>query len=169
MALNCGIHYKTIARLGCDLKVSEDFWSYFWEAQKIGLNFDGELFGSGLTLQQLINFGFKGPDEEGSNCWLNYRGSKGYPIPDWLITIKVIPDDDKTEPFEAFTTGELSQSDLVECARTGLIYVRDINSRWVFPEERPPKTKKVEVLEPTIDLKSPKSSNVIEFSKGQGT
>ena len=70
MALNCGIHYKTIARLGCDLKVSEDFWSYFWEAQKIGLNFDGELFGSGLTLQQLINFGFKGPDEEGSNCWL---------------------------------------------------------------------------------------------------
>ena len=85
MALNCGIHYKTIARLGCDLKVSEDFWSYFWEAQKIGLNFDGELFGSGLTLQQLINFGFKGPDEEGSNCWLNYRGSKGYPFPDYSV------------------------------------------------------------------------------------
>ena len=163
MALNCGIHYKTIALISSDLKVSKDFWSRFWAYQKIGLNFDGELFGSSLTLQQLINYGFKGPDEEGSNCWLNYYGSKGYPIPDWLITIKVIPDDDKTEPFEAFTTGELSKSDLVECARTGLIYVRDINSRWVFPEERPPKTKKVEVLEPTVDLKLTKPSNVIEF------
>ena len=163
MALNCGIHYKTIARISSDLKLQDWFWRDFWETSKIGLNFDGELYGSGLSLQTLIEAGFTGPDEEGSNCWLNYYGSKGYPIPDWLITIKVIPDDDKTEPFEAFTTGELSKSDLVECARTGLIYVRDINSRWVFPEERPPKTKKVEVLEPTVDLKPTKPSNVIEF------
>ena len=168
MALNCGIHYKTIARLGRDLKVSEGFWSGFWANQKIGLNFDGELFGSNLTLQQLINYGFKGPDEEGSNCWWNYYGSKGYPIPDWLIRIEVIPDDDKTEPFEAFTT-KWSEIDIVQCYKTDLVYVRDINSRWVFPEERLTDTKKVEVLEPTVDLKSPKSSNVIEFSKGQGT
>ena len=163
MALNCGIHYRTIALISSDLKLSDWFWRDFWNKQKIGLNFDGELYGSGLSLQKLIEAGFTGPDEESSNCWWYYYGSKGYPIPDWLIRIQVIPDDDKTEPFEAFTTGELSKSDLVECARTGLIYVRDINSRWVFPEERPPKTKKVEVLEPTVDLKPPKPSNVIEF------
>ena len=142
MALNCGIHYRTIALISSDLKLSDWFWRGFWNTHKIGLNFDGELFGSNLTLQQLINYGFKGPDEEGSNCWWNYYGSKGYPIPDWLITIKVIPDDDKTEPFWAFTTGMLSKSDLVECARTGLIFVRNINSRWVFPEEPPNETKK---------------------------
>ena len=162
MALNCGIHYKTIARISSDLKLQDWFWRDFWETSKIGLNFDGELYGSGLSLQTLIEAGFKGPEEEGSNCWLNYNGPKGYPFPDWLIIIQVIPDDDKTEPFQAFTT-KWSESDIAECARTGLIYVRDINSRWVFPEVRPNVTKQVEIAETIVDLKPSKPSNVIEF------
>ena len=131
MALNCGIHYKTIAVISSDLKLSDWFWRDFWNTQKIGLNFDGELYGTSFTLSNLIEAGFTGPDKEGSNCCWN-RPDLGYP--DWLLQIRVIPNDDKVEPFWAFTT-KFSHSDIVECARTGLIYVRDINSRWVFPDE----------------------------------
>ena len=46
MALNCGIHYKTIARITSDLKLQDWFWRDFWATSKIGLNFDGELYGS---------------------------------------------------------------------------------------------------------------------------
>ena len=133
MALNCGIHYKTIAVISSDLKLNDWFWRDFWNTQKIGLNFDGELYGSSFTLPNLIEAGFTGPDKEGSNCCWNPLDF-GNPNPDWLLQIKVIPDDDKAEPFWAFTT-KFSHSDIVECARTGLIYVRNINSRWVFPDE----------------------------------
>ena len=72
MALNCGIHYKTIAVISSDLKLSDWFWRDFWNTQKIGLNFDGELYGTGFTLPKLIEAGFTAPDKEGSNCcWGN--------------------------------------------------------------------------------------------------
>ena len=87
MALNCGIHYKTIALISSDLKLSDWFWRDFWNNQKIGLNFDGELYGSGFTLQKLIEAGLTGPDEEGSNCCLNGIGL-GNPHPDWLLQTK---------------------------------------------------------------------------------
>lgn len=62
------------------------------------------------------------------------RISSDLKLSDWLLKIRIIPDADKVEPFGAFTI-KWSESDLVECARTSLISVRDINSLWVFPDE----------------------------------
>ena len=130
MALDARIHYRTFARIDRNPAISSRYWSKLFDTYQIGLNFDGELFGLGERFEALIDAGFEWKNEDCSEICLNTsKGRAG-----WLRLIRVVPDDLKIEPFEAWTI-EGSRCEFVQCQWSSLFFIRDVNSKWEFPDQ----------------------------------
>ena len=125
MALDARIHYRTFARIDRNPAISSRCWSKLFDTYKIGLNFDGELFGLGDRFEALIEAGFEWKNEDSSEICLNTtKGRAG-----WLKRIRVVPDDISIEPFDAWIL-ENSRCNFVQCSFTDLFFVKDVNSHW---------------------------------------
>ena len=125
MALDARIHYRTFARIDRNPAISSRYWSKLFDTYKIGLNFDGELFGLGERFEALIDAGFEWKNEDCSEICLNTsKGRAG-----WLQGIRVVPDDLTIEPFDAWIL-ENSRCNFVQCSFTQQFFVRDVNSHW---------------------------------------
>ena len=71
MALDARIHYKTFARVNLKPNVKPRFWARLFDAYKVGLNFDGKLFGLGDRFDTLVDEGFRWKDENTSEICMN--------------------------------------------------------------------------------------------------
>ena len=130
MALDARIHYRTFARIDRTPDISSRYWSKLFDTYRVGLNFDGELFGLGDRFEALIDAGFRWKNEDSSEICLNTtKGRAG-----WLQRIRVVPDDLTIEPFEAWTIAG-SRCEFVQCQWSNLFFMRDINSHWEFPDQ----------------------------------
>ena len=125
MALDARIHYKTFARVNLKPNVKPRFWARLFDAYKVGLNFDGELFGLGDPFDTLVDEGFRWKDETTSEICINTTNGRA----EWLKLVKIVPDDIALQPFDAWTL-ENSRCDFVQCSLTELFFVRDVNSHW---------------------------------------
>ena len=125
MALDARIHYRTFARVDLKPNVKSHHWARLFDAYKVGLNFDGELFGLGDTLEQLVEAGFQWKNETTSEICINTNRGRA----EWLKLVKIVPDDISIEPFGAWIL-EHSRCNFVQCSLTELFFVRDVNSHW---------------------------------------
>ena len=125
MALDARIHYKTFARVNLKPNVKPRFWARLFDAYKVGLNFDGELFGLGDRFDTLVEEGFRWKDETTSEICMNTTNGRAK----WLKLVKIVPDDIAIQPFDAWVL-ENSRCNFVQCSMTELFFVRDVNSHW---------------------------------------
>ena len=125
MALDARIHYKTFARVNLKPNVEPRFWARLFDAYKVGLNFDGELFGLGDHFDTLVDVGFRWKDETTSEICMNTTNGRAK----WLKLVKIVPDDIAIQPFDAWIL-EDSRCNFVQCSLTELFFVRDVNSHW---------------------------------------
>ena len=125
MALDARIHYKTFARVDLKPNVQAHFWAQLFDAYKVGLNFDGELFGLGDHFETLVEAGFRWNDETTSEICMNTTNGRAK----WLKLVKIVPDDIATQPFDAWML-ENSRCNFVQCSMTELFFLRDVNSHW---------------------------------------
>ena len=125
MALDARIHYKTFARVNLKPNVKPRFWARLFDAYKVGLNFDGELFGLGDPFDTLVDEGFRWKHETTSEICINTTNGRA----EWLKLVKIVPDDIALQPFDAWTL-ENSRCDFVQCSMTELFFVRNVNSHW---------------------------------------
>ena len=125
MALDARIHYKTFARVNLKPNVKPRFWARLFDAYKVGLNFDGELFGLGDRFDTLVEEGFRWKDETTSEICLNTTNGRAK----WLKLVKIVPDDIAIQPFDAWVL-ENSRCNFVQCSMTELFFVKDVNSHW---------------------------------------
>lgn len=127
MAIDARIHFHTLAHWSdYPENISPQFFHKLGKTDVFGRNCDGELLGSGRSLEELITLGFNGPDHEFSQCCLN-RTDIGYP--EWIEGLWIIPHDTSVKPFEAFGL-KGGRSNFVQCSWTQLFYVRDIKCSW---------------------------------------
>ena len=128
MALDFRIHWKTFTRVDINPKVKSEFWSDQFADIRCLFNFDGELWGLGDHIDDLIEAGFRGPFDDAPECCVN-------PIwnpPNWLELYTIMPQDKAEEPFEAI--GLVSgASDLVQSHRTQKVFTRNVDSDWELP------------------------------------
>ena len=129
MALDARIHYKTFARVNLKPNVKPRFWARLFDAYKVGLNFDGELFGLGEQFDTLVDVGFRWKDETTSEICMNTTNGRAK----WLKLVKIVPDDIAIQPFDAWIL-ENSRVNFVQCSLTELFFVRDVNSHWEVNE-----------------------------------
>ena len=127
MALDARIHFKTFARVDLKPNVQPNFWAHLFDAYKVGLNFDGELFGLGDNFETLVDAGFRCEDEIMSEVCLNTTRERAQ----WLKLVKIVPDDTTIQPFDAWIL-ENSRCNFVQCSLTELFFVRDVNSQWAM-------------------------------------
>ena len=125
MALDARVHFKTFARVDLKLNVQPHFWAHLFDAYKVGLNFDGELFGLGDSFDTLVDEGFRWKDETTSEICMNTTNGRAK----WLKLVKIVPDDISIEPFDAWML-ENSRCNFVQCNVTEMFFVRDVNSHW---------------------------------------
>ena len=125
MGLDARIHYKTFARVDLKPNVQAHFWAHLFDAYKVGLNFDGEIFGLGDRLETLVDAGFRWEDETTSEICMNKTKGRAK----WLKLVKIVPDDISIEPFDAWML-ENSRCNFVQCNVTEMFFVRDVNSHW---------------------------------------
>ena len=125
MGLDARIHYKTFARVDLKPNVEPRFWARLFDAYKVGLNFDGELFGLGEQFDTLVDVGFRWKDETTSEICMNTTNGRAK----WLKLVKIVPDDISIEPFDAWML-ENSRCNFVQCNVTEMFFVRDVNSHW---------------------------------------
>lgn len=123
MALDGRIHYKSFARIELRPELDANFWPNFFDHNKIGLNFDGELLGLGKSIEELKKLGFKHPIE----CFGNALPSK---IPEWLERVEIVPHDKAIAAFVAFKLKN-SRCDFVQCQWTSLFFVEGVNCEWI--------------------------------------
>ena len=125
MALDARVHFKTFARVDMKPNVKPRFWGHLFDTYKVGLNFDGELFGLGDSFETLVDAGFRCNDETTSEICINTTNGRA----EWLKLVKIVPDDIALQPFDAWTL-ENSRCDFVQCSMTELFFVRNVNSHW---------------------------------------
>ena len=125
MALDARIHFKTFARVDLKPNLQPNFWAHLFDAYKVGLNFDGELFGLGENLETLVDAGFRWNDETQSEICINTSIGRA----EWLKLVKIVPDDLAVQPFDAWIL-ENSRCNFVQCSLTELFFLRDVNSSW---------------------------------------
>jgi len=125
MALDARIHFRTFARVDLKPTVQPHFWAHLFDAYKVGLNFDGELFGLGDSFETLVDAGFQWKDEIPSEICINTTNGRAK----WLKLVKIVPDDIAIQPFDAWVL-ENSRCNFVQCSMTELFFVRDVNSHW---------------------------------------
>ena len=125
MALDARIHYKTFARVDLKPNVQAHFWAQLFDAYKVGLNFDGELFGLGDHFETLVEAGFRWNDETTSEICINTTRGRAK----WLKLVKIVPDDIALQPFDAWIL-ENSRCNFVQCSMTELFFVKGVNSHW---------------------------------------
>ena len=125
MGLDARIHYKTFARIDLKPNIKPRFWARLFDAYRVGLNFDGELFGLGERFDTLVNVGFRWKDETTSEICMNITNGRAK----WLKLVKIVPDDISIEPFDAWML-ENSRCNFVQCNVTEMFFVRDVNSHW---------------------------------------
>ena len=125
MALDARVHFKTFARVDLKPNVQSHFWAHLFDAYKVGLNFDGELFGVGDRFETLVDAGFRWNDEATSEICINTINGRAA----WLKLVKIVPDDIALQPFDAWIL-ENSRCNFVQCSMTELFFVRDVNSHW---------------------------------------
>ena len=125
MALDARIHYKTFARVDLKPNLQAHFWAHLFVAYKVGLNFDGELFGLGDSFETLVDAGFRWKDEIPSEICINTTNGRAK----WLKLVKIVPDDVALQPFDAWIL-ENSRCNFVQCSMTELFFVKDLNSHW---------------------------------------
>ena len=125
MALDSRVHFKTFAKVDLQPNVKPHFWAYLFETYKVGLNFDGELFGLGDSFETLVDAGFRWNDETTSEICMNTTNGRAK----WLKLIKIVPDDIALQPFDAWILDN-SRCNFVQCSLTGLFFVKDVNSHW---------------------------------------
>jgi len=125
MGLDARIHYKTFARVNLKPNVKPRFWGHLFDTYKVGLNFDGELFGLGDSFEILVDAGFRWNDETTSEICMNTTNGRAK----WLKLIKIVPDDIALQPFDAWILDN-SRCNFVQCSLTGLFFVKDVNSHW---------------------------------------
>ena len=129
MALDARIHYRTFARIDLNPTIRSEFWNGLFGTYKVGLNFDGELFGLGEQLEHLIDAGFAFSGGDTSDVCMNTTKERSR----WLQSIMVVPHDDAVEPFQAWSVFG-SRCNFVQCHVTELFFVREVNSTWEFLE-----------------------------------
>ena len=125
MALDARVHFKTFARVDLKPNVQAHFWAHLFDAYKVGLNFDGELFGLGDRFETLVDAGFRWNDETTSEICINTSIGRA----EWLKLVKIVPDDLALQPFDAWIL-ENSRVNFVQCSLTELFFARDVNSHW---------------------------------------
>ena len=125
MALDARIHYRTFARVNLQPNVKPRFWGHLFDTYKVGLNFDGELFGLGDSFETLVDAGFRWEDETTSVICMNTTNGRAK----WLKLVRIVPDDIAIQPFDAWIL-ENSRVNFVQCVLTELFFVRDVNSYW---------------------------------------
>ena len=128
MPLDARIHFKTFARIDKNPNVRPDDWARIFEPYQLGLNFDGELWGVGNEIDDLIEVGFRGPNETSSECCWN-SSLKGYAS--WLKRIRVTPTLQTIEPFDAWTVSG-SSCNFVQCQWSNQVFVKNLNSSWDY-------------------------------------
>ena len=127
MAIDARTHFHTLAHWSVyPESISPEFYHQLGKTEAVGQNYDGELLGSGKSLEEWMNLGFNGPDHEFSQCCLN-RNDIGYP--EWIVGLWIIPHETSIKPFEAFGL-KGGGSNFVQCSWTHLFYVKDINCTW---------------------------------------
>ena len=127
MALDARIHFKTFVRTNKNTNVRPEDWARIFEPYELGLNFDGELWGLGHSIDDLVQVGFRGPEDPLSECSWN-SSVKGYSS--WLKLIRVIPNEERIEPFDAWTVRG-SSCNFVQCQWTNRILIDGVNCLWV--------------------------------------
>jgi len=125
MALDARIHYKTFARVDLKPNLQAHFWAHLFVAYKVGLNFDGELFGLGDSFETLVDAGFRWKDGTTSEICINTTNGRA----EWLKLVKIVPDDVALQPFDAWIL-ENSRCNFVQCSLTEIFFVKDLNSHW---------------------------------------
>ena len=125
MGLDARIHYKTFARVNLKPHVKPRFWAHLFDAYKVGLNFDGELFGLGDSFETLVDAGFRWEDETTTEICMNTTNGRAK----WLKLVRIVPDDIAKQPFDAWVLKN-SRCNFVQCSLTELFFVRDVNSHW---------------------------------------
>ena len=128
MALDARIHFKTFVRTNKKPNVRPEDWARIFEPYQLGLNFDGELWGLGHQIDDLIEIGFRGPENPSSECSWN-SSVKGYAT--WLRRVRVIPDLESIEAFDAWTVQDTSCT-FVQCQWSEHIFCKDVNCRWEY-------------------------------------
>jgi len=125
MALDARIHYRTFARIDRTPDICSRYWSKLFDTYKVGLNFDGELFGLGDTLDKLVSEGFLFGTEATSEICLNKVNDRA----SWLKHVVIRPYDNSVDVFHAWTL-EHSRCNFVQCSLTERFFVRNVNSSW---------------------------------------
>ena len=128
MALHARIHFKTFVRTDKNPNVRSEDWARIFGPYQPGLNFDGELWGLGHQIDELVEAGFRGPGDPSSECCWN-SNVKGYA--NWLTKIRVIPKLQSIEPFDAWTIRG-STCNFVQCQWSETVLINGINSEWDF-------------------------------------
>ena len=128
MALDARIHFKTFVRTDKNPNVRPEDWARIFDAYELGLNFDGELWGLGHQIDDLIEVGFRGHSDPSSECCWN-SSIKGYA--NWLRRIRVIPNLRSIETFDAWTISG-STCNFVQCQWSNHILVKGLNSTWEY-------------------------------------
>ena len=128
MALDTRIHFKTFVRTDKKPNVRSEDWARIFGPYQPGLNFDGELWGLGHQIDELVEAGFRGPGDPSSECCWN-SNVKGYA--NWLTKIRVIPKLQSIEPFDAWTIRG-STCNFVQCQWSETVLINGINSEWDF-------------------------------------
>ena len=128
MALDARIHFKSFVRINKNPTVCPDDWARVFKNYQLGLNFDGELWGLGNNLEELIQIGFRGPEEQVSECSWN-SSVKGYA--EWLRKVRVTPNAEFIKPFDAWTV-EGSTCNFVQCQWSDNILVKNLNCTWDY-------------------------------------
>ena len=127
MALDARIHFKTFVRTNKNTNVRPEDWAHIFESYELGLNFDGDLWGLGHSIDDLVQVGFRRPEDPLSECSWN-SSVKGYAS--WLKLIRVIPNEERIEQFDAWTVRG-SSCNFVQCQWTNRIFINGVNCRWV--------------------------------------
>ena len=128
MALDARIHFKTFVRIDQNPNVRSEDWARIFGPYQPGLNFDGELWGLGHQIDELIEVGFRGPGDPLSECCWN-SSVKGYA--NWLTEIRVIPKLRSLEPFDAWTVSG-SSCKFVQCQWSNQVFLKNLNCTWEY-------------------------------------
>ena len=125
MALDNLIHYRTFLRNDSLYKAPRDLLLYLYEHCRVGFNYDGDLWGLGIYAERLEKFGFSFPEDFITN------DISGREQVDWLDYYTIIPHSKDFSPINAIAIAQ-GNSKFVQCQRTDLFYVKDVNSTWRF-------------------------------------
>lgn len=125
MALDFFIHYRTVLRNDSLDKAPREFLLKLHECCRVGLHFDGDLWGLGLREEELTELDFSYPEDFIATIRLGNQ-----PVA-WLNYYTIIPHSQDFSPIHAIALAH-GESKFVQCQRTDLFYVKDVNSTWRF-------------------------------------